>query len=150
MSETKRLSPEAIAGILADNHGRLEKVDLRRNIRRLVDHIEAITGTDPNDPIARQHDGEPRFALMARDPIAPGLTRLWAALRARKTWAVSSIVKNLVVEAGKLPWRPDADPQHAISAQAIANEMDIWQHKNTPHGPKSPRGVDLDVEAPAT
>lgn len=98
-----------------------------------------------HDPIARQIDDEPRFPLLARDTLAPGLVRLWAALRGRHAYKIQDIVANLVVTAGKLPYRPDADPAHVISAQQVANRMELWRTANAPKLPTNVRAVDLDL-----
>ena len=101
--------------------------------------------TIDHDALGRQLDGEPHFMLLARDDLAPGMVALYAALRGRKTHAVSDIVRNLVVTAGKMPYHPKDDPEHATSAQQVSNAMMLWQYKNRPKLPSNARGVELNI-----
>lgn len=84
-----------------------------------------------HDPLARQLPTEPRFTLMGRDPAAADLTRLWMALRKRDEHLVDQIVKRLKVTMGKLPYQPNKDKEHIQSAQAVANNMDIFLMERT-------------------
>lgn len=87
-----------------------------------------------NDPLPRfkTESGEPHFLLIARDPLAPGLTRLWAALRARDPNAVQDIINKLVLTSMGLPIAPEKDPAHIISARQVANDMDVWRYGQQP------------------
>ncbi len=99
-----------------------------------------------HDPLPRQHDDEPRFVLLARDPLSDGMVALYAALRGRKMHKVGDIIKNLIVTVSKVPYRPDADPAHEISAQQVANAMLNWRYTNMPKVPTNARGVELDLD----
>lgn len=145
-SHTKRLSAAALAAIEADIADGGEATERQsRTIRRLLDHIAALAGDDPNDPLTRQHDEEPRFVLLARDPLSDGMVALWAALRMRRTDAVPGIVRNLVVHAGQLPYQPDKDPEHAMNARQISNAMGLWRVEHVPRAPKTTRQVNLGI-----
>ena len=97
-----------------------------------------------HEALGRQLEGEPHFLLLARDEIAPGMVRLYAALRARHMHAINDIVRNLIVTAGKMPYHPTKDSEHGISSQQVANRMDIWRWDNMPKVPKNARSVELD------
>lgn len=79
-----------------------------------------------NDPLARRKVGEPYFTLLARDPLAEGVTRLWGALRAQKPELASVIFKKLLEVSRKLPYSPDKQTGHVIEASNVANHMGVW------------------------
>lgn len=67
------------------------------------------------DCYARAEDNEPMFVLLARDPGAPVLVRLWAELRAILT--------------------PDTDAHKLNEADYVANAMEQWAAGHPDHGP---------------
>jgi hypothetical protein len=101
----------------------------------------AMRGTSPNlcsfmdeevgllaqhDPLERSLPDEPHFILLARDPLAPGMTRLWAALR-QKQWDRCPGILAAIIEHAK-PIRAEAhkDRDHAQSARYVADRMADW------------------------
>lgn len=72
------------------------------------------TNPGPVDYHALAEPDEPMFVLLARDPLAPVLVRLWAELRA----------------ATEIPNRAEMlKRQHAIEC---ADQMDAWRTKHRP------------------
>ncbi len=61
------------------------------------------------DAYVKAHPDEPMFVLLARDPHAPGLVRLWAELREIHT----------------------GNPSQVMSAQAVALEMEKWKARRS-------------------
>lgn len=82
--------------------------------------------TTEHDPLPRQMEDEPRFVLLARDPLAPYIVRLYAALRERKINSAQDIFRNTCHALPKFPFHPQSDPEHARSAQGVAIQMDLW------------------------
>ena len=80
-----------------------------------------------HDPLSRQLPKEPRFVLLGRDQLASGLTRLWAALFSQNAELADDIYRNLKFAAGKLPYMPNKQSTHAVSAREVANQMDCWR-----------------------
>lgn len=73
--------------------------------------------------------GEPVFVLRARDPLAPHLAALWAALRKGDTASAVSIFADTVSDPGYAYHHGEGnanDPQVA-SASAKANDMNKWR-----------------------
>lgn len=58
---------------------------------------------------------EPMFIVLARDPDAASIVRLWAGMRARR------------IKAGE---RPDADEAMVDEAMQCAADMDAWRAEN--------------------
>ncbi len=140
------MSDEALTAIRADYAKDKYDSSARdfRMIWRLLDHIEALYGDgDPHDPLRRVKAGEPRFILLARDPLAQGHTTLWAALKSRHFYAAPDIYSNLMVTASKTPFHEPRDSDHAMNARQIANRMGIWRIGQSPKGPQSSRQVDV-------
>lgn len=69
----------------------------------------------PFDCYANALPDEPMFVLLARDPHAPALVRLWAALR------------RVDIEAGV---RPASDLPMVEEAYGNACDMAEWRHDN--------------------
>lgn len=86
---------------------------------------------DPNDPLPRQMPDEPRFALLARDPLAPFVVRLYAALRERKIDKAQDVFRNACRALPALPFHPQSDPEHARSAFGVADHMELWLIEKT-------------------
>ncbi len=82
--------------------------------------------TSPLDPLDTQMDGEPRFALLGRDPLAPGLVRLYADLREGKYEHCGPLLEAIIRKARARNPVPHKDSKHAWSARAIAGEMETF------------------------
>ena len=83
-----------------------------------------------HDPIDRAMEGEPHFALMGRDPIAPGLVRLYAHLREGKYDQVHGLLDVVIARAKTRAPHPQKDTQHAWSARRIAGEMEEFHRQH--------------------
>lgn len=96
--------------------------------------------TNPHDPLPRQLDTEPHFALMGRDVLSPGFARLYAIVREtgpdHRAKAHAMLDALLLSNDGRDP-RPHKDKQHAWSARAKADEMEIWHRLNMLAKPQS-------------
>lgn len=79
-----------------------------------------------HDPLPREMEGEPHFALMGRDPFAPFIVRLYGAFRERRIDRAQDIFRNLCQMLPKFPFHPMSDPEHARSAAGVATQMDLW------------------------
>ena len=75
------------------------------------------TKTDPGNIncLAKAEDDEPIFVLLARDPLAPALVRLWA-------------------EARGLAAREQRDGDKADEAERVADDMERWAAEHPDHG----------------
>lgn len=69
----------------------------------------------PNDCYEKAEMDEPMFVLLARDPMAPVLVRLWA-------------------EARRVAARSDKDIEKADEAYICASEMEMWACDHPDHG----------------
>ena len=78
-----------------------------------------------HDPTDRALDGEPHFLLLARDPTAAELVRMWVAIRRRDPALIDAIAARLKARVAKLPYRPK-DAEHVTAAQQVSNAMDLW------------------------
>lgn len=79
-----------------------------------------------HDPLDRQQPDEPRFVLLARDPLAEGLTRLWAALMRQDPILARDIFENLLGVSRKLPYMPHRQTTHVRSVSEVANAMHVY------------------------
>lgn len=73
---------------------------------------------------------EPKFTLLARDPLAPFLVALWAALRKGDTASAVSIHADMVVDpAHKYRVNPEmrSSPEKLASACDISRNMVEWR-----------------------
>lgn len=105
------------------------------------------TKNDPGefDCYARAHPDEPLFTLLGRDRLAPGLVRLWAALRSGEAIGIQTQILALIsiAETGKpvglLSTREIAKRNEAI---AVATDMESWREYldegPTPLAPETP------------
>lgn len=102
----------------------------------------------PNDCYNRAEPDEPLFTLLARDPLAPGVVRLWAALRAHDTTRAAGIFANLCVTTSKQPYKPGKDSDHVIEARECSNAMELWRRVHNPR-PQDVRAIaaSFDLEA---
>jgi len=64
---------------------------------------------------AKALPNEETFTLLARDPSAPALVRLWAGIR------------HMEVDSGK---RPESDRKMVDEAQECAERMELWRLAN--------------------
>lgn len=74
-------------------------------------------------------EGEPVFILRARDPLAPHMAALWAALRKGDTASALSIFSDTVSDPAykyRQPGNYD-DTQKVHSASNKAKEMNRWR-----------------------
>lgn len=60
------------------------------------------------DAYAKAEPDEPTFTLIARDPMAPALIRLWAAQR----------------------WQEHEDPEKVAEARECADAMEAWRKEH--------------------
>ena len=76
--------------------------------------------------------GEPVFVLRARDPLAPHLIALWAALRKGDTASAVSIFSDTVSDpAYYYRNAPNGyQSEKVLSASAKAKEMNKWREEN--------------------
>lgn len=82
------------------------------------------------DCYQKAEEGEPKFTLLARDPLAPFLVALWAALRAGDTASAVSIHADMIVDpAHNYRVNPDSrsSPAKLASACNISREMVKWR-----------------------
>lgn len=76
----------------------------------------------------KAEQGEPKFTLLARDPVAPDIVRLWASVRngdhvemANAFASLASICHHRYIETG------DYDNAKTENAYDIADKMTQWQ-----------------------
>lgn len=82
------------------------------------------------DCYQKAEEGEPKFTLLARDPLAPFLVALWAALRKGDTASAVSIHADMIVDPAH-NYRVDpatrSSPEKIASACNISREMVKWR-----------------------
>lgn len=83
-----------------------------------------------HDPIDRQIAGEPRFVLLARDPLAAGFARLYAVMRERNYDRAGPILEAVIRAHRAIPPAPHKDTSHAWSARSTADAMEMWRIQN--------------------
>lgn len=81
-------------------------------------------------------DDEPRFALLARDPVAPYLVEIWGMLRSGN-WGGVKLITEQAAEAIRSTDIVTDFPQITASMQ-VATEMHKWRMINRPVVRKSP------------
>lgn len=89
------------------------------------------TELEKHDPLPREMPGEPHFALLGRDPIAPFIVRLYGAIRERKIDKAQDVFRNLCKAVPEFPFHPMSDPEHARSASGVADAMELWLRYKT-------------------
>lgn len=113
--------------------------------RYLYERYTQMVSQTAHDPIDRALPDEPHFVLLARDPTAAELVRMWVAIRKRDTSLIDAIAKRLKERVARMPYRPK-DAEHVISAQQVSNAMDLWlveqQTANPSDGAEQRVGVD--------
>ncbi len=80
--------------------------------------------------------GEPIFVLRARDPLAPHMVTLWAALRNGDVSSALSIFSDTVSDPAHgyhLDYLEEGSPRDpkVSSASAKAQEMNKWREENS-------------------
>lgn len=83
-----------------------------------------------HDPLDRQLEGEPRFALMGRDVLSPPLVRLYAAIVEGRYDRAEGLLHVIVRTAKEKAPRPHKDSSHAWSARNVADAMETWHRLN--------------------
>lgn len=82
----------------------------------------------PGSKAKRALDGEPRWVLMAGDPLSSGLVRLWAYLEAKQYELAHGVFLRLVAVAD--PFMP-GDQQAIDAAIECADRMWEWRQNQT-------------------
>lgn len=80
-----------------------------------------------HDPLDRAMPEEPHFLLLARDFRSPAMTRIYAATREGKWNQAHAVLHALEALAKQQTPAPHKDFEHATSAKAIANNMELWR-----------------------
>lgn len=154
--------------ILAEVDG-VAVIDAHNLVASIVDHIaespqfltnlyrwfkSADAGESPLDPLSTQMDKEPRFPLMGRDPLAPGLVRLYADIREGKYEHCAALLDVVIRKARTRTVHPTKDAKHAWSARAIAGEMEDFYNESMrgemPEGRVNDEPFGPQPEPPAT
>lgn len=71
--------------------------------------------------------GEPKFTLIGRDPLAPGLVRLWAALRDGDVVDAAECFSDLVSNMSEAKYPREHDAEKILNARKIAFELEKWR-----------------------
>lgn len=74
--------------------------------------------------------GEPKFTLLARDPLAPFMVALWGALRKGDTASAVCLFADMVADPAhnyRVNPAMRSSPEKLASAANIANEMVEWR-----------------------
>lgn len=83
----------------------------------------------PNDCYAKAEGDEPLFTLLARDPLAADLVRVWAKLRAGAFIEAAVIFQSLMVTAQRRPQIfQSQDAVKASEALTCALSMEVWRN----------------------
>lgn len=82
---------------------------------------------DENDPLNRMLPDEPHLVLLARDWRAPGVGRIYAAVRQGRFDHARGILDALERLYKTNSPQPHKDQQHAHSVKAVCNDMEIWR-----------------------
>lgn len=106
-----------------------------------------------HDPLDRQLEGEPHFALMGRDALAAPFVRLYAAVVEGRYDRANGLLTRILDVAKSRAQRPHKDTDHAWSARRVADEMEQWftlhmkgeQPKQRVNGALDP-GTDLESD----
>lgn len=71
---------------------------------------------------------EEMFVLLARDPLAPGLTKLWGAIRTANRDLIFSAISEL---QGFVPeFQSASEHEKAVEAYQCAEAMRAWRTEN--------------------
>lgn len=83
------------------------------------------TQLEMQDCYHKAEPGEPKFTLLARDPLAANLTRLWAALRDGEQ-AIAAIQFAELMKIGIRYIEEPSRPEKVEGACQIATNMEAW------------------------
>lgn len=72
-------------------------------------------------------EGEPEFKLLARDPLAPFLVAMWAALRKGDTPSALALFSDCVSDAAYNYRHNPSDRTKVTGASEIAKDMNDWR-----------------------
>ena len=101
------------------------------------DFLGEMMGTKLNpgkyDCIGFAEPDEPMFTLLARDPIAPHLIRLWRYLRAGKADHALPVIEE-AIDALRASGKPllGLNSEKSIEDINCAADMDVWRKANRP------------------
>jgi hypothetical protein len=82
---------------------------------------------DAFDCHKKAKQNEPLFTLLARDPLAAQIVRIWAATAEKDANALVSACNALQRIALKIPSQPTSK---IYNAYACADSMDAWRKRN--------------------
>ncbi len=82
-----------------------------------------------DDCYHKAEPGEPKFTLLARDPLAANLVAIWAYIRAGNVIAATREFGNMIDKQGQKYIDNPSDENKTISAHDIADEMSYWFSK---------------------
>ena len=80
--------------------------------------------------IKKAEPGEPEFNLLARDPVAPSLVRLWAAIREADYKQAAFEYNSLISSAVTYYETNPTDDEQLANACDIAGKMEQWRANN--------------------
>lgn len=76
----------------------------------------------------KAEEGEPKFTLLARDPLAAHMVALWAAMRKGDTASAVIIFSDMVADPGyNYRVKREAEDGKLSSACDISRSMLIWR-----------------------
>lgn len=76
----------------------------------------------------KAEEGEPKFTLLARDPLAAHMVAIWAAARKGDHISALSIFTDMLIDpAHKYRTERDISPEKLASACDISREMLAWR-----------------------
>jgi hypothetical protein len=87
------------------------------------------TQLEMTDCYHKAEPGEPKFTLLARDPLAPNLTRLWAAIREGEPAEAANQFAELMRVGTRYVGEPSR-PEKVEGACEIAGNMETWAAKH--------------------
>jgi hypothetical protein len=91
--------------------------------------------TGPVDCLGAALPDEEYFMLLARDPLAAGLTMIWASLRLGDFAAATANFQSLCTQPGLIPhYRNHPDQAKAEEAVEVAQRMVAWRECNLTAG----------------
>jgi hypothetical protein len=89
----------------------------------------------PVDCLGAALPDEEYFMLLARDPLAAGLTMIWASLRLGDFAAATANFQSLCMQPGPIPhYRAHPDQAKAEEAVEVAQRMVAWRERNLTAG----------------
>jgi hypothetical protein len=89
----------------------------------------------PVDCLTAALPDEEYFMLLARDPLAAGLTMIWASLRLGDFASATANFQRLCTQPGLIPhYRSHPDTAKAEEAVEVAQRMVAWRERNLTAG----------------